>query len=122
MQVPLLLASVTRCVSATLCPSDADLLNAIRDENAAKTTATAQRPPLPGGSILIVHSFDPEEVSEVICGGETPREPLTVTCRFTIRYPRSYQYKVAKLTKKGEVWEIREAMQVSRIRAKGERE
>jgi hypothetical protein len=84
MQVLLWLASVTRCVSATLCPTDADLLHAMRAENADRTTAAAQRPSS-DGSIIIIHFFDSDEVSEVICGEEMPHEPLTVTCKFTVR-------------------------------------
>ena len=121
MQLLLWLASVTRCVSATLCPTDADLLQAMRAENADKTTAAAQRPSS-DGTILLIHFFDPDEVSEVICGDGTPHEPLTVTCKFTVRYPRSDAYRVAKLVKTGEVWEIREAMQVSRERRNDQRE
>ena len=115
MEVLLWLASVARCVSATLCPTDADLLQAIRAENAAKTTSIAQRPSS-DGSILIVHFFDPDDVWEVICGEGTTREPLTVTCKFTVRYPRSIAYTVARLVKRGEGWEMREAMQVTRER------
>ena len=111
----LLLASVPRCEPAHLCPTDADLVSAIKAENAAQTQATAERP-REDGSILLVHSFDPDGVSDVVCGDVLPPEEQSVMCKFTVRYPRSYAYRVAKLMKRGERWQITQAMEVSRER------
>jgi hypothetical protein len=115
MQVLLWLASVTRCASATLCPTDVDLIQAVKDENAARTTAIARRPDSDGTSLL-VHFVDPDSVSDVICGESLPREPLSITCRFTVRYPGSDAYRMAKLAKNDSRWEIKEALQVTRER------
>jgi hypothetical protein len=64
-----------------------------------------------------MHCGHPDWVSDVLCGDVLPPEEQSVTCKFTVRYPRSYDYGVAKLVKR-ERWQIAQAMEVSRERVR----
>jgi hypothetical protein len=96
-----------------MCPSDADLIAAIEARNDARTTEIARKP-RGDGTMLLVHFFAPQRVSEVLCGEQMPGEVPTVTCKFVARYPRSDGHNVAKLFKEGGRWKIAEGLELTR--------
>ena len=55
-------------------------------------------------------------VSDVICSDALPGELPTITCKYTVRYWSSNAYQVARLIKKDGIWEIDQALTVTRKR------
>jgi hypothetical protein len=113
----LILASISRCVSVDLCPTDEDILAAVRARDAeiadGYTIAASQEEP--NG---FVH-YSPQRIrriSDVICGDALPGETPTITCKFTVRYWSTNAFQVARLVQEGKGWRIDEALSVSRKR------
>ena len=117
MQTLLLLASITRCVSPDLCPSDEELVKAVRArDDAAVYSISAQAAAEDPSSITLVHTERILRVSDVICGDILPSELPSVTCRFTVRYYSRNAYQVARLIKQADGWIIDDSLIVTRDR------
>ena len=117
MQALLLLASITRCVSPDLCPSDEELVKAVRArDDAAVYSISAQSASEDPTSITLVHTERILKVSDVICGDILPGDLPTITCRFTVRYYSRNAYQVARLIKQADGWVIDDSLTVTRDR------
>jgi len=112
-----LFLGISRCASADLCPDDESLMKAVRGrDNDLVAAVSAQFAEENPDNITLVHSERIKGVSDVICGDALPGELPTVNCKFTVRYWSSNAYHVARLVKKDGMWEIDEALAVSRKR------
>ncbi|MBS0505387.1 MAG: hypothetical protein JSS55_16650 [Proteobacteria bacterium] len=111
----MLLAIVSRCALPTLCPSDADLVAAIRARDAAVAAALSDQAAAKG-EIVLTHTQRIRRISDVVCGDRLPGEAETIMCKFTIRYWSQDAYQVAKLVKRDEDWQVTEALGVNRDR------
>jgi hypothetical protein len=112
-----LLLAISRCASADLCPDDATLIAALRRRDEAIVAAmSARMASEQPDSFATYHPDIIEGVSEVICGEALPGDLPTVTCKFTVRYPRRNAYQVARLARKDGMWEIEAALVVTRDR------
>jgi hypothetical protein len=115
MLAMLVFAAITHCATADLCPTDTDLLNAVRSRDAAATQAAADQASA-GGDIVLVHTQRIRRISDVICGDELTEQPQTITCSFKVRYWSNDAYQVAKLVKRANGWEITDSLGVTRER------
>lgn len=111
------LASISRCAVPELCPTDEQLLAAVRawqEEcvEAVYEQAMRENP----DSLVSVHAAPIERLSNVVCGDRLPGEVPTITCRFTLRHSGSKSYHVARLVGQGSGWKIEEALAVTRRR------
>src|SRR3954447_2868045 len=109
----LILASISRCVSPDLCPTDKDLLAAVAARDTAVADAASQEDPAG-----FIH-FSPQpirRISDVMCGDALPAKTPTITCKFTVRYRSFNTFQVARLVNEGKGWRIDEALSVSRKR------
>lgn len=111
----LLLASISRCVSADLCPTDAEIMAAVieRDEQSISAALRRLEEEQPG-SINIAHAEPIRVVEDVLCGDALSGDLPTMTCRFTVRYPSKDTYQVARFVKRDAGWKIDEALMVTR--------
>jgi hypothetical protein len=87
------LASVSKCASATLCPTDRDLLSTVywRDGEIAFEVAKAYTEKNPR-NFEMVHQQKVKGISDVHCGGATTEAPASITCSFTLKYWSSICY------------------------------
>lgn len=112
-----LFLGVSRCASTDLCPDDESLIAAVRAwDNASVAAISAQLAAEDPNNLTLVHSERIKGISGVICGETIPSDLPTVTCKFTIRYWSRNVYQVARLVKKDGIWEIDEALMVTRDR------
>lgn len=111
----LVLLAITRCATPDLCPTDTDLLNAVRSRDAAFTQVVADQASA-SGDIVLVHTQRIRRISDVICGDELTDLPQTITCSFKVRYWSNDAYQVAKLVKRTDGWEITDSLGVTRAR------
>ena len=111
----LFLAAMARCATADLCPTDADLLNAVRSRDEAFTQAVADQASA-DGDIILVHTQRIRRISDVICGDKLTDLLQTITCSFKVRYWSNDAYQVAKLVKRTDGWEITDSLGATRER------
>jgi hypothetical protein len=117
MSAILFLANISRCAVSTLCPTDADLIAAVRSRDGAFVQAVSEQAASESpGDVVLVHSERIHRIADVLCGEELPDETPTITCKFTVRYWSRDAYQVAKLRRKNDKWEIAEALMVMRDR------
>ncbi|MEZ5656474.1 MAG: hypothetical protein R3E04_11450 [Sphingobium sp.] len=109
------LASVTRCVSAQLCPTDAEILAAVRsrDGDAVYAISDQEQRDHPG-QLIFVHTERIKRIKDVICGDELPGDVPTITCKFTVRYWSRNAYHVARMQRIDGEWRIDDALAVTR--------
>lgn len=117
----LLAASISRCVVPTVCPSDEELLIAVRNRDGAIIQEVANQAEQENPeSIVLVHGERIRRISDVLCGDEMPSDrpdvPRSVICKFTVRYRSSDAYTVAIIVQQTDGWEIENALSVSRKR------
>ena len=112
-----LLLGMTRCVAAQPCPTDADLLSAVRSRDGAMIQAMAdEAAAAEPGNIVMVHSERIRRIDNILCGERLSDDPETVHCRFRVRYWSRDMHHVAKLIQRGDKWEIVDALVVTRAR------
>ena len=117
MMTLLLLASISRCAVADLCPSDSEIVAATRASDnafvqAVSNQASADNP----NEIFLIHTQRIKKIDDVICGGQIGDEPTTITCKFTVRYWSQNAYVVAKMVRRDDHWEITDKLGVTRDR------
>jgi|EP00456_Euglypha_rotunda_P014669 hypothetical protein len=117
MMILLLLASISRCAVAELCPSDSEIVAAARARDnafvqAVSDQASADNP----GEIFLIHTQRIKNIDNVICGDQIGDESATITCKFTIRYWSQNAYVVAKMVNRDNHWEIADELRVMRDR------
>jgi hypothetical protein len=104
--LPILLLALSRCASPAACPSDAELMAAIRQRNFEDATAGSddqeyiQAPPRVSG------------IEDVRCDEFVAFEEGFVTCTWIVRYRRSKDRQIGRLTREGNGWRIEERMSV----------
>src|SRR5688500_13556468 len=97
---------ISRCAAADLCPDDEALIAAVRRRDDATVAAiSAQAAEENPESITFVHAERIKGISDVLCGEALPGDFPTITCKFTVRYWSRDAYHVARLMKKGSIWE-----------------
>ena len=124
----LFLAAIARCAVVELCPTNADLFTMIQARDEIREQ-NLNRESMQGIARLVdeAASHDPEpiplfitprikNIADVLCGSELTDQPGTVTCRFTVRYWRDNEYLIAKIVKRGDHWEIKDALSLNRTR------
>ena len=115
------MASITRCAAPTLCPTDEQLLEAVRNRDGAVVQAmsnqAAQDDP---NSVALIHSERIKRISDIVCGDQLPSDlpgnPVVINCKFTVRYWSRNAYTVARMVLRNSEWEIDEAFAVTRER------
>lgn len=115
----LLLAGISRCASPDLCPTDAELSAALRleAEKMAAAFALAEH----GGHWVSVHPLPIRGLRDVHCGEALYDDPHGMNCSFTVRYPRSTAFAIARLAREGGRWVIADYHEVRRARGKAGR-
>lgn len=121
MIVIMMLTSIGRCASPALCPTDAELITAVRGrDNAVVQTVSDQAYQDDPSSVYLVHSERIRRISDVTCGDKLPNEQdtklTTINCKFTVRYWSRNAYQVARLIFRDGSWEIADALVVTRDR------
>ena len=113
MLVLLLALSVTRCASAQLCPSDAELASAVRlrVQELAMQTERAKDP----DGVILVDPARIKEIGDVHCGAAQPDQTRTINCSFFVRYTGAAIFQVATLSRdEGGRWTITAELNVVR--------
>jgi hypothetical protein len=110
------MAQISRCAVASLCPTDAQIDDAIflNIGQEAHAWADAQRAANPK-YLIIADVIAITQVGNVHCGARSVDEPRAVQCSFTYLQGRHIVFEVAKLTWDGQVWIIADKMAVSRL-------
>lgn len=106
----LVLALSGRCATADLCPSDEDLLAAIRARDTAiaadpesRRVAREQNYTLP---------LEPAEaIEDVHCRPEASAGPYVVVCSYTVRYPDETSYEALHFEWDGHRWTMPHAVE-----------
>lgn len=111
----LLLASISRCALSAFCPTDAEIISAVRAWDTAQAQATSDDAAAEG-QVVILHPRPIRRVSDVICGAPAPGEAPTIVCRFTVHYAGHDAYQIARLVRRDEAWEVAETLVVTRNR------
>lgn len=119
----LVLASMSRCVSTELCPSDEELISAVRARDVAIAgDSQARREALEHG--ISVDRPPPSSLEGVHCGRALIAGRRRVSCSYTLRYPDETIYEGEIFEWDGEHWIIPDAVEAARsvgtIPAKGD--
>jgi hypothetical protein len=117
----MILAGLSRCSVATLCPTDDQILTAVRNRDNdmvfALSNQAARDDP---NSITLIHTLRIKRISDVVCGdalpSDLPGDPPTVNCKFTVRYSSKDAFTVAKMVQKEGQWKIADSLMVTRQR------
>lgn len=111
----LLLSAASRCASAEFCPDNAAIVFAVQLHNDASAYALMRDRPESRDGVLFVHTARVKGISDVFCGDVlTEERPITVNCKFKLRYDSRVEYRVARLAKTDDGWEIDQTLGVSR--------
>lgn len=109
----LALAGAVHCAAPTLCPSDAQILAALRTRDAAVADSiTAEAATKDDFAIYAAQPV--RRVADVFCGRAFADDPPKVACKFTAHYRSGQAYTVAHLVRRDGRWTITEAMVVMR--------
>jgi hypothetical protein len=115
--IAFVLAGISRCAVAPLCPSDDELKAAIWDRtNAIIPEITRQSEADNPGQVVHIHPTVIKSIRDVHCGAPEPDKPATIACSFTVTYPSSVSYQIAVLSRNDGRWAIVAAHAVSRKR------
>ena len=117
----MMLAGLSRCSVATFCPTDDQILTAVRrrddDMIQALSNQAARDDP---NSITLIHSQRIRRISDVVCGdrlpSELPNNPPVINCKFTVRYWSQNVFTVARMILKEGRWDIDDSLAVTRKR------
>lgn len=117
----LILASVSRCAAPTLCPTDEQILAAVRNRNSAVVQAISnQAAQTDQSSVFLIHSERIKRISNVLCSDVLPNNlsenPATINCAFVVRYWSREAHTVARMVRRSDAWEIDDALMVTRDR------
>ncbi|VWX54474.1 hypothetical protein NOVOSPHI9U_630023 [Novosphingobium sp. 9U] len=117
----LILASVSRCAAPMLCPTDEQLLAAVRSRDGAVVQAVANQAAQDDpNSVILVHSERIRRIADVLCSDALPNEsskdPTTINCAFVVQYRSRNAHTVARMVRGSDGWRIDEALTVTRRR------
>jgi hypothetical protein len=97
----LVLAGLSRCAVDDLCPTDGELLAAVRQRAAERGPDNAEP-----NVIVLVEPYNASAVSDVHCGDVLDEDPGSINCSFTLRYPRTVVFRIARLSERNGRWVI----------------
>ena len=117
----MMLAGLSRCFVATLCPTDDQIFTAVRrrddDIIQALSNQAAREDP---DSLTLIHSQRIRRISDVLCGDRLPSElpgnPPVINCKFSVHYWTQNVFTVARMVLKEGRWEIDDSLAVTRNR------
>ncbi|MFD1033057.1 hypothetical protein ACFQ15_00115 [Sphingomonas hankookensis] len=105
----LAMAGAVRCAMPVLCPTDAQVLSALRiRDSAVADSLTAQA--VAGDGFATYAAQPVERVTDVFCGNAFADDPIKIACKFTAYYRSGRAYTVAHLVQRGELWTIADAL------------
>ena len=105
--IAFVMAQVSRCAVASLCPSDDDLKTAIYNRTNAAIPAIARESEADNpGDVVLIHPTIIKGIQNVHCGEATAEKPATISCSFTVTYPSAVYYEIAELTRSNGQWTI----------------
>lgn len=109
-----LLATMGRCASADLCPSDVELMSAVRqrDDEATLQIGNQFRAEAPD-RFTMVHMERILRVSQVHCGGALPNDPRSMNCAYRVHYPALTRLEIARLRREDGHWVIGDVRSVT---------
>ena len=109
-----LLATMGRCASADLCPSDTELMFAIRqrDDEATLQIGSQFRAETPD-NFTMVHMERIVRISQVHCGEALPDDPRAMNCAYRVHYPTHVRLEIARLKRANGRWIIRDGRSVT---------
>lgn len=115
----LILAATGRCATGTLCPTDDELIRAMRTRDAAIAEAAFGRAARSNAAASVPRHAEPvQQVSAVSCddtsSGAAPGRFRSVKCRFNAHYARSSYALTADLVRMRNYWVIDRATVVRR--------
>lgn len=111
----LLLAAVgaIRCAVSTLCPTDSDILEAMRVRDAAVADRLTVQAVV--SDDFVTYAAQPViRIANVLCGEPIADDSHRIACKFTARYRSRDAHTVAYLVRQGERWTIADSMTVTR--------
>lgn len=112
-----ILAAISRCASAQLCPTDTEILEAVSSQDDETVySASAQYANDYPDHITFVHAIRITGLSDVLCSDELSSDPPSITCRFTVKYGKRRSFQIARLEKQEGRWAIADAIEVVRDR------
>lgn len=117
----LALASISRCASLALCPTDDQLRSAVSAHDSAVVQAVSdQAAKADPDSIFMIHTQRIKRIADVLCGDKLPSNltsgPPVIHCKFTVKYWSSDDFQVARLVQRDGRWDIDETLVVTRDR------
>jgi hypothetical protein len=111
----LVMAAISRCAVAALCPSNADLASAIYDRGEEATVAWMIAEQARDPSVYpLAHAVLVRRIGDVHCSAAEPGAAASVTCSFTALVGRRTLYEVAQLEHREDKWVIVKDMFVER--------
>ncbi len=118
--IVLLAASMARCAAPSLCPTDQELLAAVRKHGAATAEAlTIEHADEDQVDFTSYQAPPAQSVSGVICGerlrSELSGDPPVINCKFKVRYAGKDSHVVVRMVQR-DMWEIDKALAVTRKR------
>jgi hypothetical protein len=102
----LVLAGLSRCAVADLCPTDRELLAAVRQR--ADAVASHSRDNADPNEVVLVERYNASAVSDVHCGDALEEDAGSTNCSFTLLYARSVIFRIARLSQRNGHWVITE--------------
>ncbi len=114
----LLAVASARCALPQLCPTDREILDALRQADTDFVFAeTARAEKANPNELVFIRMEGIQGISGVVCGERISQDEAIVNCKFTVRHPASESYEVASLKKTGDGWAIKDALIVNRKRS-----
>ncbi|MFC7498562.1 hypothetical protein ACFQRC_04925 [Enterovirga sp. GCM10030262] len=107
------LTSLSRCISSDLCPSDEELLSAIRARDVAIASDPQAREEASEHSITVDRLL-PSSITNVFCGQARTLGRREVSCSYTLRYPDETIYEGEIFEWDDERWVIPNAVEAAR--------
>ena len=112
-----LLAAAGQCAAQSLCPSHDELVQAVREGEAASvqsvSNAISRDHP---GDIVFAHAEPARRVSDMVCGDALMDAPRSMNCKFTVHYARRIVYRIATFAWQDGRWVITNELAVEQKR------
>ena len=110
------LASMSHCVSSHFCPTEQELLEAVKERDSEHDAAIMVRIEADNPGIFFVTERKHKTIlSNIICGEPHMDLETTINCSFTAKYRGMIAYEVATLKRDGR-WRISDYNRVERNR------
>jgi hypothetical protein len=115
-----LLLAAGRCVDASFCPSQEELLQALNiDQNKAGWKANLALPADNSGSFTFIQMRPILRISDVYCGAPEDGPPRSIACKVTLHYRRLREFRIVTLTRESDGWVVGDSLGVFEERRAG---